>query len=130
MKKLLNGRKFTFISVVTAIAAICGIIFGINAYESKFMTEKDYDALRKDITLIVVEIHKLKTGAVQNKNELENSIYLVKKELSNRIRSNRIYLITKRIRCLEDEYGGEGIPTASNAIKEYYDELKWALKNK
>lgn len=90
-------------AVVGAIAVLAGLIFGINAYETKFATAGDISNIRTDIELLG-------------------------ERLENKIQEDRLHAIQERIWKLEDRYGGVMVPQAPASVMEYYRELRYQLE--
>ena len=91
------------VAVIGAIAVLAGLIFGINAYETKFATAEDISHIRSDIELLG-------------------------DRLENKIQEDRIHALQERIWKLEDRYGGVMIPKAPAAVKEHYRELRYQIE--
>lgn len=90
-------------SIIGAIAVLAGLIFGVNAYETKFATAEDIKQIRCDIELLG-------------------------ERLENKILEDRIHDVNRRVWTLEDRYGGERVPLAPAEIRNQYRELKEALE--
>lgn len=90
-------------SVIGAIAVLVGIIFGVNAYETKFATAEDIKQIRCDIELLG-------------------------ERLENKILEDKIHDLNRRVWALEDRYGGDGVLLAPTEVRSQYRELKQVLE--
>jgi hypothetical protein len=90
-------------AVISAIAVIIGLIFGVNIYEAKFATAEDIVKVREDVELLG-------------------------ERLENKILEDRIHALQERIWRLEDRYGGATVPHAPPTILEHYRELHHHLE--
>lgn len=90
------------LQVISAVAVIAGIIFGVGSYETKFATAEDMKQVRQDILLLA-------------------------QRLENKILEDKIHDTQRRIWSLEDRYGGTAVPEAPQAIKDQYRELRYSI---
>lgn len=88
------------ISIIAGIAALTGIIFGINAYEAQFATADDI-------------------------KRVMNSVALLEQRLEHKIMEDRLHAAQQRMWALEDRYGGANAPEAPAEIRNSYRELRY-----
>jgi hypothetical protein len=85
-------------SIISAVAMLAGLVFGVSAYEEKFAKSRDL-------------------------SRVEETVQLLGSRLDQKIRADRIHNLQRRIWDLEREFGGVGVPTAPPGVRKEYQEL-------
>lgn len=95
------GKKI--LAAIAAISVLAGLVFGVNAYETKFATAEDIKQIREDIELLA-------------------------ERLENKILEDKVHDLQRRLWSLEDRYGGRLVPKASQEVLDSYRELTYSLE--